>query len=123
MTRARRLVVTICPREPGVVTLPVERGGEVVTVFDVKGKKEVQLRAGKYHIRIEGRADVEVVDGSDYDLKRGDRVARPARKAGRLPIGRRHGNAAKVKNEHKKANWQNFPKVWAISHLVRLFCR
>jgi hypothetical protein len=28
MTRAeRRLVVTVCPREPGVVVLPVERGG------------------------------------------------------------------------------------------------
>jgi len=30
MTRARRLVVTICPREPGVVTLPVERGGRAM---------------------------------------------------------------------------------------------
>ena len=30
MTRARRLVVTVCPREPGVVSLPVERGGPVV---------------------------------------------------------------------------------------------
>jgi hypothetical protein len=29
-TRARRLVVTVCPREPGVVTLPVERGGRAV---------------------------------------------------------------------------------------------
>jgi len=30
MTRARRLVVTVCPREPGVVRLPVERGGHAV---------------------------------------------------------------------------------------------
>jgi len=30
MTRARRLVVTVCSREPGVVTLPVERGGHAV---------------------------------------------------------------------------------------------
>jgi hypothetical protein len=30
MTRARRLVVTVCPREPGVVTLPVERAGRAV---------------------------------------------------------------------------------------------
>ena len=30
MTRARRLVVTICPREPGVVTLPGERGGRAM---------------------------------------------------------------------------------------------
>jgi hypothetical protein len=26
----RRLVVTVCPREPGVVVLPVERGGHAV---------------------------------------------------------------------------------------------
>ncbi len=26
----RRLVVTVCPREPGVVVLPVERGGRAV---------------------------------------------------------------------------------------------
>jgi hypothetical protein len=30
MTRARRLVVTVCPRETGVVSLPVERGGPTV---------------------------------------------------------------------------------------------
>ena len=35
----RRLVVTVCPREPGVVTLPVERGGRAarmsaVTILD-----------------------------------------------------------------------------------------
>src|SRR5258708_1239598 len=55
--------------------------------------------------------------------KGGGRVARPARKSGCLPVGRRHGNAAKMKDEHKKAKTQNFPKVWAISHLGRLFCR
>jgi hypothetical protein len=27
---ARRLVITVCPREPGVVTLPVARGGPAV---------------------------------------------------------------------------------------------
>src|SRR5439155_7573036 len=30
MTRALRLVVTVCPREPGVVRLPVERGGHAM---------------------------------------------------------------------------------------------
>jgi len=30
MTRARRLVVTVCPRESGVVRLPVERGGHAM---------------------------------------------------------------------------------------------
>jgi hypothetical protein len=28
--RPRRLVVTVCPREPGVVTLPIARGGTAV---------------------------------------------------------------------------------------------
>jgi hypothetical protein len=27
---ARRLVITVCPREPGVVTLPIARGGRAV---------------------------------------------------------------------------------------------
>ena len=27
---ARRLVITVCPREPGVVTLPVSRGGRTM---------------------------------------------------------------------------------------------
>jgi hypothetical protein len=28
--RARRLVITVCPREPGVVVLPITRGGRAV---------------------------------------------------------------------------------------------
>ncbi len=28
MTRSRRIVITICPRERGVVRLPIERGGK-----------------------------------------------------------------------------------------------
>jgi hypothetical protein len=27
---ARRLVITVCPREPGVVTLPIARGGRAI---------------------------------------------------------------------------------------------
>jgi hypothetical protein len=59
MTRERRIVLTVCPREPGVVTLPVERGGHAVrlnaaailehlrALVDARGLAErVRLREG-----------------------------------------------------------------------------
>ena len=59
MTGARRIVVTVCPREPGVVMLPVERGGRAVrlsatvvlealrALVDARGLAErVRLREG-----------------------------------------------------------------------------
>jgi WD40 repeat protein len=67
------------------VRVSVERGGEVITVLDLKSRNEVQLRAGKYHVRVDGRDDLEVADGEPFDLKRDGRVvARIRRKDGDL---------------------------------------
>jgi hypothetical protein len=59
MTAARRLVVTVCPRERGVVVLPLERGRRA-TRLDA-GAVLAALRALVARRRLESR--VEVRDG------------------------------------------------------------
>ena len=49
MTPARRLVVTVCPRERGVVVLPLERGGRAARLDAagvLEGLRELVARRG-----------------------------------------------------------------------------
>jgi WD40 repeat protein/serine/threonine protein kinase len=61
------------------VKVIVERGGEQVRLIDLATNQEVELRSGKYHLRIEGREDLELV-ASDFDLRRGDKVVASIRR-------------------------------------------
>jgi WD40 repeat protein len=64
------------------VHVSVDQDGEVVTVLDLKNRNEVELRAGKYHLRVEGRDDLVVPEGDTFDLRRGDRVVARIRRKG-----------------------------------------
>lgn len=54
----RRLVVTVCPREPGVVVLPVERGGRARRLDAVGVLAELQRLVARRRLgaRVEFRA-------------------------------------------------------------------
>ena len=57
MERPRRLVITVCPREPGTVDLSVERGGPVRTLgaADVAGALRALVVARDLGERVEVR--------------------------------------------------------------------
>jgi WD40 repeat protein/serine/threonine protein kinase len=64
------------------VRVHVDRGGNVVTILDLKSRKQVQLRAGTYHVGVEGRDDLVVAEGDALDLRRGGRVVARIRRKG-----------------------------------------
>src|SRR5205823_11730727 len=61
------------------VKVVVEQEGRVVTLIDLKTDRRVELRSGRYRVKLEGRDDL-VLDVHDFDMERNGQVVARVRR-------------------------------------------